>query len=293
MHFNLTARVNRESANYSLPISFGETGVKTRIREILSYKKPSLRLTLAALIVSFTVSGCLLADPKTETAAVNGSLNTDAQSGAADDVFLPSDYFNTWFSSNETGRTDFANSCLSSFYDSPQDIDLNKFFYNGFSAEIEDADISFLENQGADLSMDIIKLPRTDMDRILTQYFGITLAETSRKGMENFYYNPETDTYYTLHNDCFYEYINIQEQHPGENGTITIIYTTKSLPDSTGENEKRTAGHSGKNPEDAHAAGDEAGREGADQGKSQGVDQGQDCKGKSERRPKEPGALGT
>lgn len=223
------------------PLSFGETGVKTRIREILSYKKPSLRLTLAALIVSFTVSGCLLADPKTETAAVNGSLNTDAQSGAADDVFLPSDYFNTWFSSNETGRTDFANSCLSSFYDSPQDIDLNKFFYNGFSAEIEDADISFLENQGADLSMDIIKLPRTDMDRILTQYFGITLAETSRKGMENFYYNPETDTYYTLHNDCFYEYINIQEQHPGENGTITIIYTTKSLPDSTGENEKRTA----------------------------------------------------
>ncbi len=46
------------------PLAFGETGVKSRIKSVLSYKKPTVWIIVAALLVSTVAGVCLLTDPK-------------------------------------------------------------------------------------------------------------------------------------------------------------------------------------------------------------------------------------
>ena len=45
------------------PLAFGETDVKSRIKGILSYKKPTIWLIIIALIVSIILSVCFMTDP--------------------------------------------------------------------------------------------------------------------------------------------------------------------------------------------------------------------------------------
>lgn len=45
------------------PLAFGETGVKTRIKAVLHYKKPTLWIIIAALIVCSVLAVCFLTDP--------------------------------------------------------------------------------------------------------------------------------------------------------------------------------------------------------------------------------------
>ena len=54
---------NEEKANdmtAACPLAFGETGVKERVRRVLSYKKPAFWVMIAALIVCAAASVCLL-----------------------------------------------------------------------------------------------------------------------------------------------------------------------------------------------------------------------------------------
>ena len=46
------------------PVAFGETGVKTRIKNVLSYKKPAFWIILASLATCVILAVCFLTDPK-------------------------------------------------------------------------------------------------------------------------------------------------------------------------------------------------------------------------------------
>ncbi|MBQ7638688.1 MAG: M56 family metallopeptidase [Clostridia bacterium] len=46
------------------PVAFGETNVKNRIKNVLSYKKPAFWIIIAALAACLAVAVCLLTDPK-------------------------------------------------------------------------------------------------------------------------------------------------------------------------------------------------------------------------------------
>ena len=46
------------------PLAFGETGVKSRIKNVLSYKKPALWIIIAALTVSIVLTVCFMTNPK-------------------------------------------------------------------------------------------------------------------------------------------------------------------------------------------------------------------------------------
>lgn len=46
------------------PLAFGETGVKSRIKAVLNYKKPAFWLIIVAVIASVVAAVCLLTDPK-------------------------------------------------------------------------------------------------------------------------------------------------------------------------------------------------------------------------------------
>ena len=48
------------------PLAFGETGVKSRIKAVLSYKKPAFWLIIAAVVATVVASVCLLTNPASD-----------------------------------------------------------------------------------------------------------------------------------------------------------------------------------------------------------------------------------
>ena len=77
------------------PLAFGETGVKSRIKSVLNYKKPAFWVILAALLASVAVAVCFLTDPKREDpaqdppAAEETAAQTPAQSADASSAQEP------------------------------------------------------------------------------------------------------------------------------------------------------------------------------------------------------------
>lgn len=144
------------------------------------------------------------------------------------------------------------NGCLRSVYNSPKDVDLYELFYDGFEFEIEnpdfylfseevvvkDEDIAFLEEQGAPMDLKILKLPGERIEEYLQKYMGLTLEETNKVGLEKFYYNEDTDTYYLVHeDDTHYKYVNVVEQFIADD-MWCFVYTLKESEDAEEESEK-------------------------------------------------------
>lgn len=48
------------------PVAFGETGVKARIKAVLSYKKPTFWMIIIAVVLSIAVSVCFMTNPATK-----------------------------------------------------------------------------------------------------------------------------------------------------------------------------------------------------------------------------------
>ena len=74
------------------PLAFGETGVKTRIKSVLNYKKPAFWVILAALLASVAVAVCFLTDPKREEQTEAAPAETVAVTPAATSDLLDADY---------------------------------------------------------------------------------------------------------------------------------------------------------------------------------------------------------
>lgn len=57
------------------PLAFGETGVKDRIKSVLSYKKPTLWIIIVAVISCIVVAVCFLTNPKSDLKKTNPELD--------------------------------------------------------------------------------------------------------------------------------------------------------------------------------------------------------------------------
>ena len=74
------------------PLAFGETGVKGRIKSVLSYKKPTLWIIIVAVISCIVVAVCFLTNPKSDLKDSNPEL--DAAVSQA--IFDSHDYRDAW-----------------------------------------------------------------------------------------------------------------------------------------------------------------------------------------------------
>ena len=63
----LLACSNNRKTIVACPIAFGEVGVKERVKNALSYKKPGFLLVLAAILAGMVLAVCFLTDPVTDT----------------------------------------------------------------------------------------------------------------------------------------------------------------------------------------------------------------------------------
>ncbi|MCM1375157.1 MAG: hypothetical protein NC245_08730 [Muribaculum sp.] len=118
--------------------------------------------------------------------------------------------FNTGFFNSEADIMN--NMLLSSEYDDPREIDLFQLFYNGIggadqiSAE-ELALLTELDSMAPDL--DVVRITADEMEVFLQEKLGIGLEESNKKGLENFYFLPQYDSYYVIAGDTNYEHCTV------------------------------------------------------------------------------------
>ena len=82
------------------PVAFGETGVKKRIKAVLSYKKPALWLILSAVAVSIILAVCFATSPKREGTIPERNYLIETDEGEEmfrfDEVLEYSEYFTVY-----------------------------------------------------------------------------------------------------------------------------------------------------------------------------------------------------
>ena len=71
------------------PLAFGETGVKSRIRAVLNYKRPAFWMLLAALIIAGVTAGCALTNGKESTDAPTDPSETVAPTLEPQETIVP------------------------------------------------------------------------------------------------------------------------------------------------------------------------------------------------------------
>ena len=139
-------------------------------------------------------------------------------------------YFNEEFF-NQDGTYSIRNQFLNSLYEQPEDIDLFELFYCG----IPDSETYNDINTPSDEELRLVygntlpdcaryKATTADMDSILEEYMGLTVAETSGVGLENFTYLSDYDVYYWAHGDTNYwgdVFVSAGER---EGDTIRLYY---------------------------------------------------------------------
>ena len=137
-------------------------------------------------------------------------------------------YFNEEFF-NQDGTYSIRNQFLTSLYERPEDIDLFELFYcgTGLSGSMSDEELRLVYG---DTLPDCARYKATtaDMDGILEEYMGLTVAETSGVGLENFTYLPDYDAYYWAHGDT--NYFHSVQVTAGERvgNTIRLYYPDTS-----------------------------------------------------------------
>ena len=170
----------------------GKRQMKDRIGRIAQARRTTaLALTLALVLAAVTCAATFTAPVET------GDDGSDDPLTGAELTFFALEWFNS-------GDPDIRNQFLTYLYDNPKDIDLFWLFYNGtgLPETITEEEIA-LAGAGAKVSR-LHKLSLENIDAVLTQYTGLTLAETEGIGMTKFSYQEEYEAYYHCHGDSNY-----------------------------------------------------------------------------------------
>lgn len=209
------------------PLAFGEGNVKGRIKNVMNYKKMTFWVVVIAVILVVAVAIGLSTNPINPEKPPNSggiektSLSEDELAYFNGDSFFNGDYMN------------MHNQFLSSLYDKPADINLFELFYcgSGLDETITDDELmAVMDKYEMTMSIDDIPCPceknsSENMDKILTEYMNITLADTNEIGLENFVYLSDYDAYYFFHGDTNYRSNISFSRGEREGDVIRLFYS--------------------------------------------------------------------
>ena len=131
---------------------------------------------------------------------------------------------------SKLGFNNWYNLALTSFYDSPEKINLKKFFNNGILGAggvlltQEEKDLVKQNLPGYESYMDLVVLPAEEMDRVLQQHFGIGLSDFHPEDF-NMYYLESKSSWVLCASDmeaCFNLVFESLEER--SDGSIAIDY---------------------------------------------------------------------
>ena len=225
------------------------TGSAGSIRErikLLMQRPRNSALTVTAVILMVTLMvGCTFASvpettPPTETTAPTG-VDSDMSdqdeeppswTAPSTEAQLKAYYEELLNPQPDRSEADWYPRALTSFYETPAQIDLFQLFYAGIPGgdnSITHEEQAFLETcPGYEPEFDLVRISATEMDQVLQQYFGISLEQTDGIGLENFIYWEDGDCYYHSHTDTNLGFIELNKVEMFENGSLRITYTNES-----------------------------------------------------------------
>ena len=186
----------------------GKRQLKERIVRIAENRKgAAVALVTAAALVA-AVSACAFTGSKAE--------GPQALTGK-ELAFFNEEFFNG-------GGVDLHNQFLSSLYETPEDIDLFELFYCEGSALSDEELRASLEMDPDNMPCPAYKLTTAEMDALLTENLGLTLAQTNKIGLDSFTYLPEYDAYYWAHGDTNYRSWVTFAAGEREGDTVRLYY---------------------------------------------------------------------
>lgn len=211
---------------------FSKTAIEARIKALVRSKKHSAALlTLVVVLVAAAAIFCAT----TATAAQPGGQNTEGEEEQWTEALTQQeiDWFNTAYFNTPEQR--IRNMLLICDFSDPAQIDLYRLFYDGAqvgTTQVTAQEVEQLSAQYSDAaSMDISKVTAGEMDGVLKQYLGLTLAETAQAGLEKFFYLPDYDAYYSIRGDTKYDFCTVTSGMRGEDGLVGLYYTLNGDPD--------------------------------------------------------------
>ncbi len=116
---------------------------------------------------------------------------------------------------------------LSSSYARPEDVNLYLLFYDGFSEDgLTEQELKALYGSSEEdaPSCPTDRLPVDKINEILTEYFGLTLDQTAKIGVESWGWLPETNCYYHARGDTNIAQRQIQAARRLADGTVLMTY---------------------------------------------------------------------
>ena len=178
----------------------GTSSLKERIA-MIARKPRTLAAVLAAVaLLAGLAVGCTFTGGRSDAWE---PLSEEELAYFNGDGFFNGDYLN------------IRNQFLSSTYAAPEEIDLFQLFYCGdgdadYAAPPDGVDpvaleAAMLAAEGGDApDCPATILTTAQMDKVLEEYLGLTLAETGQVGLEHFTYLPDFDVYFYYHGDTNY-----------------------------------------------------------------------------------------
>lgn len=133
---------------------------------------------------------------------------------------------------------DLYTQALGTIFNTPEDVDLYYFFYNGVMEhagwrDLGSAERDYLLANGFLEEMDIQIMPADRIEARLQKYFGLELEDV-RIPHGWVYYAP-TDCYYTNHNDAWLPYVTVTGVEEYPDGISRLYLTVDYVIDHTGE----------------------------------------------------------
>lgn len=133
-------------------------------------------------------------------------------------------------------ESDWYRNALTSFYTAPAALDLYEFFHDapyGYSVKASELSESerayYVELLGESfLYIDNACITAAQADEVLTQYFGITMADTLQGTLPNFTYDPKHDSYLHLHGDTNMVGVDLQYGIYVEEDTLELYYMAQN-----------------------------------------------------------------
>lgn len=124
-------------------------------------------------------------------------------------------------------------------YTTPSDVDLSYVFYNGVDypgdwTTISESEKDFLLAEGFWDEGDIQIMPADLLEAELQWYFGVGLADVQIP--EEWAYSPETDTYYSNHNDAYVTLATVTGYTQLDNETVVLHLIVDMVHDHDWEN---------------------------------------------------------
>ncbi len=173
--------------------------------------------------------GCTSVSTSTTTTMVTTTTTVPSQATKAGDTVLSEQelerYENLLSFSEESFNWNSQAVCVP--YDSPVNLDLGLFFWNGVGTqELTAEEQAFISQSGVNENYDIARIDVKEADAVLQQCFGIAWEQTNGVGLDLLLYNETENCYYKAANGAhLLGSLTIRSGIRAQDGTISLCWT--------------------------------------------------------------------